>query len=97
MSHLNAKDSPWRGAGEVSRLFEQGVRLVEVALEEGDLGGEAGELLSRGGGLVSRDGEELEVCVLGEEGADGGAALSACGAGDEEGARHWCEMGGQGS
>ena len=85
---LDGEDAPgWERQGG-----EDGGRVVHVAGDELDGGGEGGEAGRGGGGGVARYGVDgvggWGVRGVGEEGAENGAALLACCAGDEDGFRH---------
>ena len=88
---LHAEDGPGGGAG--GQGGEDGGRVVEVAGDERDAGGEGGEFLRRGGGRAPGEGVDGvrggRVGRVREEGADHGAALFAGGAGDEDGFGHF--------
>ena len=69
---------------------EEGAGVVEVALDDFDVGCTMGESGCGGGGAIAGGGEDGEGGGLGggEEGFDAGAALLAGCAGDEEGFGH---------
>lgn len=70
-------------------MSKYGICVVEVALQECNLGGETRELLGRAGSFVTGDGKESEICVSRKESSDGGTALFTSGAGNEKRARHF--------